>query len=204
MKSRLFGAVAIAFVAATTPLAACERPSANTQIIAQPIDQDRLSGAILAEVNFFRCQQGRKPVLDAGPALTRSAQEHSVWMAGAGRLSHKGRGASGATLSARIRTANVPFRTASENVALLPAYQFAGQPFVVVDRRACHFVNRAGTRIAPQTYGSLAREVVGNWIESRSHRRNLLSRSAKAMSAGIGFSQNRNCGTFWVTQVFVG
>lgn len=184
---------------------ACTRtPASNAVIDPSRIDQAQLSQAILGEVNFVRCQAGRRAVNPAPDTLTQSATAHSVWMAGAGTLSHQGRGASGRGLADRVRSAGIRVRTAGENIAQLPRYTFGSKRFRVIDRGACVFKTRAGRQIPPHSYQSLARQVVALWMASPDHRRNVLDPGVSAMGAGAAFSQSNTCGDYWVTQIFVG
>ncbi|MEL6642841.1 MAG: CAP domain-containing protein [Pseudomonadota bacterium] len=184
---------------------ACTRVAAsNAAIDPGRIDQARLSQAILGEVNFVRCQAGRRAVTAAPGTLIQSATAHSVWMAQAGTLSHQGRGASGRGLADRVRSAGLRVRTAGENIAQLPRYTFGSQRFRVIDRGACVFQTRAGRQIPPHSYQSLARQVVALWMASPGHRRNVLDPDVSAMGAGAAFSQSNTCGDYWVTQIFVG
>ncbi|MEO0653954.1 MAG: hypothetical protein AAFY77_03695, partial [Pseudomonadota bacterium] len=75
------------------------------------------------------------PTLAAAPeTLKMSATAQSSWKARSGRLSHRGRGASGRELMDRVRFARLQVRAASENIAQLPRYTFGTQRFRVIDR----------------------------------------------------------------------
>lgn len=184
---------------------ACDRPvGSRTGVDPGRIDQSALSQAILAEVNYARCQSGQRALRQAPNSLTASTTAHSAWMAQVRRLSHLGRGASGRDLRTRVQSAGIPMRTASENIAQLPRFAFGGQRFRVIDRGSCQFQNRDGRQIAPHSYSSLAERVVALWLASPGHRRNVLDPGVTAMAAGTAFSQSDTCGDFWITQIFVG
>ncbi|NNF70820.1 MAG: CAP domain-containing protein [Rhodobacteraceae bacterium] len=206
MTVRALAAFVVFWLALAAPLAACTRPALQPGPTINPvnIDQTRLARAILAEVNYHRCRVQLRELSYAGDALTQSSQAHSVWMAQRKKLSHTGRGASGRKMTDRVRTARLTPRTASENIAYLPLFQFGRNSFRVVDRNACHFLDAAGDRIPSHSYATLAREVVTMWIDSPGHRRNILDRDVTAMSTGAAVSQSRACGDVWVTQIFVG
>lgn len=156
-----------------------------------------------AEVNYHRCRNGIGALSPAGGTLIASAKAHSAWMARAGKLSHTGRGASGRGLADRIKAAGIAPTFGSENLAQLPRYQFGTQPFRVNNRGRCDFSTARGSQVPPHSYASVAREVVTLWMQSPGHRRNVLDRRAERLSTAAAFSNDRNCGKLWFTQIFV-
>lgn len=209
MTRQVLSGVLVALAVLILPRAAeatCVRTVAASMAPVTPgrIDQQHLAAAILAEVNYRRCEAGRAPVELAGPRLLGVAREHSRWMAGTKRLSHVSTVPGQKRLSSRLDSAQIPIRRAAENIATVPRMHFRNRPFVVRDRGSCRFVTRAGDPVQPHNYGTLAYRVVELWMASQSHRRNLLDPRVRRMSAAAAYSDDRNCGRFWVTQVFVG
>ncbi len=197
----------IAFLAlmAAGPALACQAPSGSDVLIPRDrINQAMLSRAILDEVNYVRCQHGRRDLTLAQDNLTNVALGHSTWMASAGTMSHVGGRATGRTLTDRVRRAGLSPATYAENLAFLPRYRFGGKPFRVADRASCQFMSVDGHRIGQHSYQSLAREVVKMWMKSPGHRRNLLDPSQRRMSAAASLSGEGYCGRFYVTQIFTG
>lgn len=204
MVLRLFRIVILLTASAGSALA-CTAPSGPDAVISpNVIDQTKLSDAILAEANYQRCRAGRRPLSLAPGNLGRAAQRHSTWMAGSGRMSHVGGRATGRTLTDRVRRTGLSAPTFSENLAFLPRYRFGGKPFRIDDRQRCQFRTLDGREVGPHTYRSLAREVVVMWMQSPGHRRNLLSRSQRHMSAAASLSTQGYCGRYYVTQMFMG
>ena len=184
---------------------ACSVPSGpDARIRQSAINQDLLQRAILAEVNYHRCIEKRQPLVLAPEDLKRVAHGHSNWMAGSGKMSHTGGTASGRTLVDRVRRSGLSARTYAENLAFLPRYRFGGKPFRVTDRKGCRFQLADGKVVGPHTYRSLARSVVTMWMNSPGHRRNLLSRNQRQMSAAASISPDKYCGRLYVTQMFLG
>ena len=81
------------------------------------------------------------------------------------------------------------------------AYQ-SGRQYQIIDAVRCEFAYADGTTIAPQTYASLAREVVRRWMASPGHRENILN--ARMREHGFALAPNRDtslCGGIFATQV---
>ncbi len=187
------------------PALACTKPQGPDALIRQSaINQDLLERAILAEVNYYRCKANRHALVLAPDKLNKVAHGHSNWMAGTGKMSHTGGKSTGRTLSDRVRRSGLSARTYAENLAFLPRYRFGGKPFRVKDRQGCRFQLADGREVGPHTYRSLARSVVKMWMESPGHRRNLLSRDQKQMSAAATIAPDKYCGRLYVTQMFLG
>lgn len=204
MVLRILG-LALLFGLGAVPALACTQPEGPDALIRQSaINQGLLERAILAEVNFHRCKAKRHPLTLAPGKLNRVAHGHSAWMAGTGKMSHTGGKATGRTLSDRVRRSGLKARTFAENLAFLPRYRFGGKPFRVTDRSKCRFHLANGREVGPHTYRSLARSVVTMWMESPGHRRNLLSRDQRQMSAAATIAPDKYCGRLYVTQMFLG
>lgn len=197
--------LALFLTVCASPALACTVPTGpDSRIHKSGIDQRMLSRAILAEVNYQRCRVSLPPLSHAPEDLIRVAHGHSAWMAEAGRMSHQGGRETGRTLTDRVRRAGLRPSTYAENLAYLPRYRFGDERFQVADRSSCHFLSLEGDVIHQHSYRSLARTVVAMWMESPGHRRNLLSRNQREMSAAASLSPDAYCGRFYVTQIFTG
>lgn len=192
-----------AFSAASA--AACVVPTGSDARLNQDrIDQQLLSQAILAEVNYRRCQARLDALKPATATLVQVAKGHSAWMAASGRMSHRGGRETGRTLSDRVRRAGLRPQIYAENLAFLPRYRFGENRFRVDSRADCRFVASDGRVIDQHSYRSLARTVVSMWMKSPGHRRNMLSTRQRHMSAGASLSPDDLCGRYYITQIFVG
>ncbi len=187
---------------------ACVRPAmpdaASRSLPVNAIDQYLLDQAVRAEVNYYRCLNGRRALAAADTSFSGVARDHSRWMASTGKLSHKSNVRGRSTLSQRVRATGYLPRYASENLAMLPRYRFAGQKFYIVNGAQCRFAGRNGGTIPPRSYASLARDVVRMWMESPGHRRNILDNKARQLRTAAVVGQGRFCGDVWVTQNFIG
>jgi len=188
---------------------ACSRTvsqkATKTLVPAERIDQALLENAIRDEVNFHRCRAGLRSVGDAGKALSKQAETHSLWMAKTGTLSHKSTLRGAATLQQRVKNAKLKVRTGSENIGAVHRYQIDGQRFRILNSNTCEFATHAGQPLPAHSYASLARHIVSLWMGSRGHRKNILDKRVTAMSAAVAFDPSAQyCGKFWVTQNFVG
>ena len=186
---------------ATTAEAGCKRasvPGINAVVPTRNINQRLLDAAILAEVNYERCRNGRR-ALKAEPKLTSTAAGHSKWMARHSKMSHTGSN----TLGQRLKRSGVRFRTGAENIGMVHYYQI--DRVVFLTKGTCQFTTRAGQPLPPHTYASLARAAVTNWMNSSKHRTNILNRQVKYMGSGASFDKSAQyCGTVYLTQNFIG
>lgn len=210
MKTKLKVAVFGMIIAVTAGMAgACVRdvPEKAHKVIepAQRINQDLFDMAVRAEVNFHRCRAGLPKLQDAGDALAREARTHSTWMARQQTLSHTNSIPGKRSLSDRVQASGVRFRIGSENVGMVQRYQLGNQRFRIVDSATCTFAATNGQRLPPHSYASLARHAVTLWMNSPNHRVNILDRRATRLATAIAFDpKSQFCGSFYVTQNFVG
>lgn len=162
------------------------------------INQNLLSAAILAEVNYERCRNGLR-ALKPEPRLTKVAAGHSKWMARHETMSHRGAN----TLMQRLKHSGVKFRTGAENLGMVHYYQVDRRHFLT--KGTCKFTTRSGKLLPTHSYGSLARAAVTNWMNSPGHRANILNRQIKLLgSAAHVNTQAEFCGKIFLTQEFSG
>ncbi len=198
----------LAIILASGVAEACTRAmpaAARTHAVpAGNLDQRLLDTAVLAEVNYVRCRNGRGPLSLAGASLRREAQAHSRWMARRGRLSHESNVAGRRTLSDRIKAAGIRIRTGAENIGSTSLYQIENGPFRILNASACQFATYGGQPLPPHTYESLARHMVASLMTSAGHRRNILDSRMGRMSTGAHYDASAPyCGRIWYTQDFV-
>ncbi len=169
------------------------------------INQNLLSDAVRAEVNFHRCRAGLPAVASAGSSLTKEAHGHSRWMAKRQKLSHQSTVRGRSTLRQRVKASGLKFRIGSENIGMVHRYQIDSKRFQIVDASRCKFRLSNGQPLPAHTYASLARHIVDLWMNSPGHRRNVLDRQAREVTTGLAFDPKANyCGRYWLTQKFIG
>ena len=176
--------------------AACE-PKPDRAVFANPIDQSRFEAALIAEINRIRCARGG-PTLRAGPrSIAKVAIGHSKWMVRHGKLSHGSRASPKSSFSYRTRATGYQGRAWGETLAQYPRYRPVGGRW---SDGQCLGTLEAGGE-PRQSYSGLARQIVQGWMDSRPHRRILLSDLTLA-SAGTVATGHPKCGTVWVTLMF--
>jgi len=189
--------------------AACARevPARAAQIVVPTarIDQNLFDAAVRAEVNFHRCRAGIRAVGDAGSGVAGVARGHSRWMASRQVLSHRSTVPGKASLSQRIKSTGVSFRTGSENIGMVHRYRIDNRRFRILDSASCKFSTYEGQPLPAHSYASLARHVVQLWMDSPGHRKNILDRNARKTAVAVAFDPKAQyCGRYWVTQNFIG
>lgn len=198
---------AILLVSLPGAVDACSRTvsmaASQTVVPAVGIDQSMLENAIRDEVNFHRCRAGLRPVGDAGTALAKQAQKHSIWMARTQQLTHRSTVPGASTLKQRVRNAGLSVSVGSENIGMVHRYQIDNRHFKILNASSCTFSTFSGQKLPAHSYASLARHIVTLWMESSGHRQNILDRSVRKMSAAVAFDPNAQyCGRYWITQNF--
>ena len=177
----------------------------RTIVPTERINQDLFDAAVRAEVNFHRCRAGLPKLDDAGNGLAREAKNHTVWMAKQQTLSHQNSIPGKTSLSQRVKASGARFRTGSENIGLVHRYQIDNRRFRILDSRSCKFATYEGQQLPAHSYGSLARHAVNLWMNSPSHRKNILDRRVTRMSSAVAYDPNSQyCGQFYMTQNFIG
>jgi len=198
-----------AMLLTATTAGACTRDiparAAEAVVPTSRINQALFDDAVRAEVNYHRCRAGLRPVGDAGNRVMNVARGHSDWMASRQVLSHQSTVPGKASLSQRIESTGVSYRTGSENIGMVHRYRIDNQRFRIVDSGSCEFTTNSGQPLPPHSYASLARHIVQLWMESPGHRKNILDRNASRTSVAVAFDPRAQyCGRYWVTQNFIG
>ena len=204
---RLVATILFWLAGAGVAVAACggdmPRRAERTAVPASNIDHGLLDAAFRAEVNRHRCANGLSALKAARP-MTGQALGHSRWMAAARNLAHDSNVRGKRKLIDRLKASGVRFRTGSENIGHVPRYRIDGGRFQVEDAGSCRF-SRGGQSLPAHSYASLARHAVRLWMESPSHRRNILDPKVRQVASAAAFdSAAPHCGRFWMTQNFVG
>ena len=170
------------------------------------VNDKLMSQTILAYTNQARCAAGQKP-LKYDKKLTTAADIHSAWMAKARKMTHTSNVSGQTDLAARLKKTRATFKvTAAENIGKLSRMAFPrGASFRIKDAAACKFTTKDGSPIPSQSYQSLAREIVGLWMASPSHKKNIMKPRVLRHGATVGFdAKGQHCGDYFVTQVFAG
>ncbi|MDJ1009570.1 MAG: CAP domain-containing protein [Paracoccaceae bacterium] len=199
----------MALFATATIAEACTRniPARAAEIVVptKRINQGLFDAAVRAEVNYHRCRAGLRPVGDAGSGVAGVARGHSNWMASRQVLSHRSTIPGKASLSQRIKSTGVQYRTGSENIGMVHRYRIDNRRFKILDSGSCKFATYDGRPLPAHSYASLARHIVQLWMESPGHRKNILDRRATRTAVAVAFDPRAQyCGRYWVTQNFIG
>lgn len=155
--------------------------SENDLVMHGALDQDLLAKLVLEETNRFRASQGRGSLEIFLPLMT-AAQDHADAMAEGHFFAHRNPyDKTQQTLSDRIHRVSLEPRAYAENIALTYSIDF---------REMLTWVKKGRKTRCPSTpehtYRSLAEAVTQQWINSPSHRRNMLGNSFTLI--GLGFA----------------
>ena len=198
--------LAVLCVAMMSPANACSRKavSGENQVIgsAKSINASLLDASVRLEVNYHRCRAGLPP-LRSEARLTKIAKGHSDWMARARNLSHKSTVSGRRTLKDRMKRTGIRYTAAAENIGVLPRFRIGRKRFSVRDAASCQFTDSAGQAVPAHSYQSLSRKIVGMWLASPGHRRNILNPGMRVAGAAIALdTKARFCGQYYITQNF--
>mgnify|MGYP000291788570 CR=1 FL=1 len=176
--------------------------SANSRTVsADSLDQSLFNDAVLYYVNVERCNRGLVP-LSSDNNLIRATRQHSADMARNAYISHNSKQAGYRSLQDRLSKARVSYRVAGENVA--KSFVFAFNRKNIGTSAKCQFrFSNTGGIVPRHTYDSLAKDLVVLWMESPTHRSNILYRDYRRAGATIGINNDPSfCGTVYVAQNF--
>jgi len=168
-------------------------------------NQSLFNQAVLAEVNYERCRAGLS-ALQPSRGLITVAGNHANWMARRGALSHQSTIRGQSNVQERVLASGLNARRGSENIGNLPRYQFGGSRRISVNSMArCEFATTSGRKIPPHSYASLANQIVGLWMGSTAHRKNVLDQRVSSVGTALGFdTKGSYCGQFFLSQNFAG
>lgn len=178
------------------------REAQTTEIFAGRVDQKLFNFAVLHYVNEERCRRGLTQ-LQTDIKLLRATNQHSAHMAANGYTSHTSRQVGYRDLQDRLAKANVHYRVAGENVVKSYVFDF--------DRRSvskgpsdCDFkFNSNGRAVERHSYDTLAKDLVDLWMESPTHKSNILYPQYRHAGATAAISVDQGlCGTIYAVQNF--
>lgn len=162
-----------------------QAPAMRARIDPASFDAARMRAALFYASNEARRRAGKEP-LTRSAALEGSAQLHAERMTQKEFFSHTD------PHSARLRTPNdraahlgVANPMLAENIALEMAIEYeSGRPVYKRGGPGQFSYTPDGPVLPAYTYASMARAVVGGWMRSPGHRRNLLDPKARELGCG--------------------
>jgi|GEM_PF-1654502 len=193
--------VSAAMLCNAAPDAAFQRP-----IPASGLDRALLDHAILHHTNKARCRSGLAP-LTPDPSLRTVATGHSDDMVRFRFFGHTSPLPGRVTVTDRLRNGGVPFRAAAENLATVKRLEvISGQPVYPLNYQRCAYsLTPEGPRLPVRSYDSMARNLVGRWIDSPGHRENLMNPLYTRHGASGAIDPNAElCESVNATQLFAG
>ncbi len=152
-------------------------------------DAELLEAAVFHETNRVRADHDL-PALRADAAAASAARRHSKWMLYHGRLSHLGKESDDGKRSSpmdRVQAVGISPSTVAENVAFSFRLEYESGRQVYVRQRGGRKVfsyKPDGRALPARTYGSFAKSVVQQLMNSPEHRENILLKDIN--HAGMG------------------
>lgn len=96
-------------------------------------------------------------------------------------------------------------KAGSENIGYVHRYRVDEIDHFFARPQTCNFVTQAGQTIVQHSYASLAQRIVGLWMNSPSHRVNLLADNVSIVGNAIALDENGPyCGVYYMAQNFAG
>jgi uncharacterized protein YkwD len=179
----------------------------NQKIDTENVDYPLLHAAIFYVTNEVRTKKGLEP-FSFNVNLEIAAWHHSKAMAEKGFFNHNNiHERKRRTPNERAVFAGITNPFLAENIAETSALQYtSGDPIYIIDKNKGVFsYEDGGDPIESETYLGVAEIVVDQWMNSRPHRKNILSPDGLQLGCGAYlFLDNRfyNMPTFKITQNF--
>lgn len=178
----------------------------NERIDFNNINFALLNAAVLYETNRQRASKGKVP-LQHSVAMEKAATGHSRDMARLNFFSHDSPVPGKATMVDRMAKFGVTRGFRAENIASTFGIEYqAGKPVFSPEQNGGFFSYKfKGDPIPAHTYSGLARSVVGQWMKSPGHRRNILKDEFRFLGVGTAYFEKReffNMAHFNFTQNF--
>ncbi|HSF92343.1 MAG TPA: CAP domain-containing protein [Paracoccaceae bacterium] len=165
------------------------------------VDQALFDAAVLHFVNIERCAHGLS-ALRSDASLQRATARHSEHMATNAYLSHKSRAPGMRDLADRLKKARVSYKVAGENIAKSFVFAFYKSP-IGGNSATCDFkYAKSGAKVPVHTYASMAEDLVDMWMDSPSHRKNILYAGFRRAGATANIDASEYCGTIYAAQNF--
>jgi len=182
-----------------------ERDDATRPIDFEAIDHDLLAAAVFHETNRRRAEH-ELPALRYKKELREAARIQSSGMRREQAISHLHPTAAKKTLGDRLDHVGVKGRFFAENVAMVFGIQYdSEQPFYIREEDGSRILSDqpGGPPIPPHTYLSFAESLLGNWMDSPGHRKNILSDEAEMLGTeSLHHRTEEGMDRFYCTQVF--
>lgn len=163
--------------------------------------------AVFAAANKARAARNLNPLLPH-PVLSRSARKTSLEQARNRTLSHTSRDPERRHLQDRLRKEGIRLInvTVGENLGVDYILRIADRPFYMDSTRVPPAPVNAETLnpIAPFTYRQFGETMVDHWLNSPTHRENLLNPRFEWMGVGAVSGLYQDFDAVYVTQHFLG
>jgi uncharacterized protein YkwD len=177
----------------------------HEQLNFDSIDYSRLHAAIFFITNEERARN-KLSFLEYAPELEKTAQMHSRDMYEKNFFSHYNTyDKYKKTPNDRAALAGILNPYIAENIATSHGLRYKSGDKVFVRGDGQFSYRMDGELIQPHTYISLAETIVESWMNSKGHRKNILSRDALQLGCGTYFYRDKsfnNMPTFNATQNF--
>lgn len=183
----------------------------KTEAALEKIDSENvrtnvMAAAVLHATNHQRREAGLEALKFSEGAQKAAAMQARI-MRDRGSISHVNPEHPGLrTLEQRVEAAGIEYRFIAENVATAFGLEYeAGKPFFTrtEDGEEVYSYEPRGEAIPRHTYASFAEAVVGNWMESPGHRKNILNARAEQLGAScFPAKDERGMTRFYCAQVF--
>jgi len=171
-----------------------KNPSLQQPIDIQHLNYRALIQAIFHSTNQARANRKRNPV-QYHDKLAQTACLHAQYMAGQGELSHiNSQNPKLRTPTDRLRANGFVSSFVSENLAEAQAIQYiTGQPYYTRIENSQTIVSHIpnGPPIERHTYLSFTQTLFAEWMKSRGHRRNILSKEIRYTGAACVYAGAR-------------
>jgi uncharacterized protein YkwD len=182
-----------------------EEPLFHEYLNFDSLDYKRIHAAIFYITNEIRAEKNLS-FLAFSPELEKSSQIHSKDMYEKKFFSHTNPySRKKKTPNDRAGLVGIVNPYLAENIAEIFGLQYTSREKVFVRGSGKFSYKMDGELIKPHTYISLAESLVMNWMNSKGHRKNILSDKALQLGCGVYFYYDREFNdmpAFKVTQNF--
>lgn len=177
----------------------------NESINFNEIDYSRINAAIFFVTNEQRSKKKMK-FLQYSPKLEEIASIHSKDMYVNNFFSHENKfNKNKLTPNDRAKLVGISNPFIAENIAEAFGLQYKPETNVYIKESGVFTYKSGGDPIPPHTYLSFADAVVGSWMNSPGHKKNILAENALQLGCGVFFFRDKGFNqmpTFKATQNF--
>lgn len=170
-----------------TPAQFAQRPEVGAPIALANFDRELLAAAIFHETNRWRAQLGL-PLLSHRRELDRAADVQVAFGSLMTEVGHTNPLPSQATPTDRVIAAGLNPKLVGENVVLTPLLDADNQTLIHTLGEGTglkYFNPDTGRELHPHTYESFATRVLAQWMESPSHRANIVNAEFRSLGCGV-------------------